>query len=264
MNTMTPSAPQSQGGFPSAGPDSPPAPAASTPSDGPNPWKVATLLVGSVIAIGAIVSVAFTGFVGGQFSRYNTTVPITEKVLNVSVSAEIADVRVERSAGITQAQVRYDTLGFGRDEQPGQMISIEVVDGTLRVTVPSRSGGAFWNRDYVSDIRVELPADDAALESVRVDGNVGSVRVSTDVTDVDVTTQVGDIRIETETKPETVRAVTEVGTVRVLVPTGTYSAVVESDIGGARVSGIVVDPAAPRSILVTSNVGDVRVDAVGG
>jgi hypothetical protein len=75
---------------------------------------------------------------------------------------------------------------------------------------------------------------------------------------------VGDAHVAFARAPSSLRVVVGVGDASALLPPGRYAIDARASLGDVRIgSGIVEDPSSPRSIVVTSGVGDVHVDASG-
>jgi hypothetical protein len=75
---------------------------------------------------------------------------------------------------------------------------------------------------------------------------------------------VGDAHVAFARAPLSLRVVVGVGDASALLPPGRYAIDARASLGDVRIgSGIVEDPSSPRSIVVTSGVGDVHVDASG-
>ncbi|MGD0935509.1 MAG: hypothetical protein ABR922_13175, partial [Streptosporangiaceae bacterium] len=84
-----------------------------------------------------------------------------------------------------------------------------------------------------------------------------------DAATADVSTDGGAARIAFSAAPDTVLLSSEGGPVTLTVPGGPYALTADSD-GGPQSVGIATDPAARRSIMVTSFGGSLRIEPAPG
>ena len=81
-----------------------------------------------------------------------------------------------------------------------------------------------------------------------------------------VTTESGDVQLGFATAPDSVQVDTGGGAADLSVPGGPYALTADDGGGGPELISIATNPAATRSIIVSTNGGPLRIDAgaVGG
>ncbi len=101
---------------------------------------------------------------------------------------------------------------------------------------------------------------DVVAREITASSSVGDVVVqSAETPTIEARSEVGSIEIRPLATTRSITATSNVGSITVLVPSGIeYDVQVSSDVGDVSV-GIPTAPSAPRSIVATSDIGDVRI-----
>jgi hypothetical protein len=210
--------------------------------------KASLLLGGAVLCLALWAGAAFA--VNAVLSRTHTAKrAVTEPVRSVVIKSDAGDVELVRGArGVQLTETQHYVLAKPR-------VTHAVRDGVLRI---SSSCGHAFVLDCDTHLRVELPSDVA----VTVDTSAGSVHaIGLDSGDVRVKSDAGDIDLDFARTPVHVEALTSAGSVGMVVPAGTYAVDAHTDAGDNEVHGVVQDEAAPHSIRIRTNAGDVSVAA---
>ncbi len=129
----------------------------------------------------------------------------------------------------------------------GGPVTAEHIDGPLTVNT---DGGALQLTATVGPLRADTgggPLSDKGADAATVDVSTGG----------------GPARIVFSAAPDTVLLSTEGGPVTLTMPGGPYALTTDSD-GGPQSVGIATDPAARRSIRVTSDGGSLQIEPAPG
>jgi hypothetical protein len=132
-------------------------------------------------------------------------------------------------------------------ESGGGPVTAEHIDGALTVNT---DGGPLQLTATAGPLRADTGGGPLSGQGV-------------DAATADVSTDGGSARIVFSAAPDTVLLSSEGGPVTLTVPGGPYALTAESD-GGPQSVGIATDPAARRSIMVTSFGGSLRIEAAPG
>ena len=164
----------------------------------------------------------------------------------------------------------------------GGLVTAEHIDGALTVNTDGGalqlngapgadvdSGGGPVTAEHI-DGPLTVNTDGGALQ---LTATVGPLRADTgggplsdegaDAATADVSTGGGPARIAFSAAPDTVLLSTEGGPVTLTVPGGPYALTTDSD-GGPQSVGIATDPAARRSMTVTSDGGSLQIEPASG
>jgi hypothetical protein len=129
----------------------------------------------------------------------------------------------------------------------GGPVTAEHIDGPLTVNT---DGGALQLTATVGPLRADTGGGPLSDEGA-------------DAATADVSTGGGPARIAFSAAPDTVLLSTEGGPVTLTVPGGPYALTTDSD-GGPQSVGIATDPAARRSMTVTSDGGSLQIEPASG
>ncbi len=202
---------------------------------------------------------------------YSNGGPVTAEHIHGPVTADTEGGSLQLN-GATGADV----------ESGGGPVSAEHIDGAL--TADTNGGSLQLNGATGADInsgggpvtvehiRGPVTADTAG-GSLQLNGTTGTLRADSDggplsIQDADaatawVSTGGGSARIAFSAAPDTVTLSTDDGPAMLTVPGGPYALNADSD-GGPQSVGIANDPAARRSITVTSAGGSLQIEPASG
>jgi hypothetical protein len=235
-----------------------------------------------VTAITALVLIAVAASIVAGIGRRVHRATETRQIPStrtLAISVRASDVVVSGVSG-SVASVESRELWTGSDPPVGVLMLGPVL--RLRSTCPgSRPLDLLWSFGARCSVRyiVRTPRQRAARIVIdegdaTLAGLAGPLSVTMQTGDLrasgllsaraTIRLGVGDAQIAFARAPSSLRVVVGVGDASALLPPGRYAIAARASVGDVRIGpGIVEDPSSPRTIVVTSGVGDVHVDARG-
>jgi hypothetical protein len=246
-----------------SGPDVTVAEAVTFPSGGPSPAVTTTVTHGQLTL--AAPACADSGCSVGFTVTLPTRVPVTAASSGGDIIVSgAAGVSLDSGGGAVRATDITGSLGVTSEGGPvfigsaaganvdsgGGVVQAEGIDGQLTV---STEGGPLT----LSGLTGALHADTGG-------GTLFAEGISASA--VTVTAEGGDARLGFATAPDSVQVDTGGGAADLTVPGGPYALTADDGGGGPELVSIAVNPAATRSITVSTNGGPLRINAgaVGG
>jgi Putative adhesin len=225
-------------------------------------------------ACGLLLTLAIVATVAGSLvAQFFQRTVVETSTLGPDVARVVTDVEtgtVRVRVGPPGSAVRVTTTRRWSFRAP--TTSSTVVAGTARLTARCDQGFTLVLCSVDLDVVVP-PGTDLELTvgtgQVVVDGADGQLRVAVATGDVAATAlhssavqaavTTGDLRLSFVSAPSNVAARTTTGDVTVTLPAGERYRVHDSSTVGTRSVSVPTDPAATRTIEVSTTVGDVRV-----
>ncbi|MEU7893389.1 DUF4097 family beta strand repeat-containing protein [Nonomuraea sp. NPDC049152] len=217
------------------------------------------------LAVGAVVltGCGVVGF-GGATEKKTESYEVTDKVVGLRVKGEAGDVVVNES---DRAGIKVTENLNWRDTRPEP--SHEVKGDVLELSYDcKRTFDNCW-----IDYTIEVPKG----VKVKVDTGAGDITLRSLTGEIEATTGAGDIgasglmgkRLFAETgageldlkfgsAPDSVELETGAGDATLHLPQGPYNVTTDTGVGSAEVK-VTDDAGAPRKIVVSSGVGDVKI-----
>lgn len=266
-----------------------------TATASPSTLRTALLAGGSILVVALLVAVVVAVLTAANRPDASRVVTIDTAFDTLSVTAEVADVRIE-FGGVDETVVEFEQRGANRDLS----FEAEASGGTLAVAVAEHGAAPWFFGDFSESPRltVTLPAalDEDALAvdletdagDIVLDGDFGEVSLISTVGDVrldgsaerlDVETTVGEVTLDgygitgtaalrttsgdvdasLESVPAGVDISTNVGDVDLELPTGDYRIDTSTNVGDVTINA-PSDPDAETIVHVDTTVGDITVD----
>jgi DUF4097 and DUF4098 domain-containing protein YvlB len=242
-----------------------PAPSGSASSRRPQlPWT------SLVVACAAALIAAALGLVAWWAVTKETRIAsyrVTGNLTRVQIRVSAGDVEVIDAPGSAVEVRRTDSFAFDRPAHEDRTLH----RGVLRIASSCpRMAVAGCSSSYRVAVPENVPVDIRAGDgSVRLTAFRGSADVRTGAGDVTVDgfcgfalavkTGEGDARATATCSPQSLSLRSSSGDVEATVPAGGYRIEADSNTGGAEVSGIQRNPAAPYEVQALSDSGDVTV-----
>jgi Putative adhesin len=234
----------------------------------PAPWTL--LVAGSVVVLlGTAIAFAATWLATTSKSTTEYTALVPGTLLRVELTVASGDVEVLGGATADVLVNRTDTSTFGHSPEERRIIS----DGVLRIesTCPKLVVGS-CEADYRLTVPETVPLTISAQSGdVRLVAYRGNVTVSTSDGSLtvdafcgptlDATAGSGDVEVIATCSADRLAFLTTSGDVAVRVPPDLYDVDAETITGDAEVRGVTDEPGAPFRIQVSTNSGDVLVEA---
>jgi hypothetical protein len=200
-------------------------------------------------------------------NRQTATTTIPRHVDTIVIRSDAGDVQL---VGARSDQVVLTQKRTWLFDAPKVHMTISHDTLELRAECP---GARVPDRCTV-DFALQVPFDvDTTVQGgagdIHVDGVAGHVRIKTDAgnvsgqhlhaVSVDARTQAGDANFAFDTKPVSVRTSSNVGDITIEVPSGDYRVDTATKAGDVKVSGVLRNDHALRSIGAQTSAGNVTV-----
>lgn len=233
------------------------------------PWRVLSAILGALVVVGVVVTMALASLVPWSLDRSLAEVPATRSAgspASLQVTTDAADVRVQRSDQAQEVSISLVPSGSTVPPAADERVRADVrVTGTAQDPVLDISQGFQgsvlpWGDAGRRDVLIVIPSDLEIPVDLRT--SVGDVDVDGGFASLTARSDAGMVRAADISAPGGVRLDSGVGGVQLAMASAEETAVdVRSPLGDVDVR---LAPDATGALSISSDVGDVDVRVPGG